>query len=201
MRRSTCSAVNTHFSNLLSIFIFSFTYIIPAKKHSPTAMVRLCFALLLLRKEQDGIDMPRGLMDDLKGEVIVEDVHECALGNDILSADLGCRSKDLFFSLTASHICDIMVGTIHVYTPFACFTTVVCVFHDNRLCVSRQTFVCFATIVCVFLGNRLCVSRQSLAIDNHCNQPKRSKLWAFGQNCGAPSATDGATFMQKIPSP
>ena len=24
-------------------------------------MVRLCFALLLLHKEQDGIDMPRGL--------------------------------------------------------------------------------------------------------------------------------------------
>ena len=34
------------------------------KKHSPTAMVRLCFVLLLLHKEQDGIHMPRGFMDD-----------------------------------------------------------------------------------------------------------------------------------------
>jgi hypothetical protein len=39
-------------------------------------MVRLCFALLLLRKEQDGIDMQRGLMDDLEGEVIGEEVHD-----------------------------------------------------------------------------------------------------------------------------
>ena len=51
-------------------------------------MVRLCFALLLLRKEQDGIHMPRRLMDDLKGEVADEEVHECALGDDILTADL-----------------------------------------------------------------------------------------------------------------
>ena len=79
MRRSICSAVNTHFSNLLSIFIFSFTYIIPAKKHSPTAMVRLCFALLLLHKEQDGIHMPRRLVDDLEGEVIDEELYEGAL--------------------------------------------------------------------------------------------------------------------------
>ena len=39
-------------------------------------MVRLCFALLLLRKEQDGIDMPRRLVDDLEGEVIGEKVHK-----------------------------------------------------------------------------------------------------------------------------
>ena len=39
-------------------------------------MVRLCFALLLLRKEQDGIHMPRGFMDDLEGEVIGEKVHK-----------------------------------------------------------------------------------------------------------------------------
>ena len=32
--------------------------------------------------------MPRGFMDDLEGEVIDEEVHECALGHDILSADL-----------------------------------------------------------------------------------------------------------------
>jgi len=56
--------------------------------HSPTAMVRLCFALLLLHKEQDGIHMPRRLMDDLEGEVIDEELCECALGNNILSADL-----------------------------------------------------------------------------------------------------------------
>ena len=51
-------------------------------------MVRLCFALLLLRKEQDGIHMPRGFMDDLEGKIPDEKLHECALGNDILSADL-----------------------------------------------------------------------------------------------------------------
>ena len=51
-------------------------------------MVRLCFALLLLHKEQDGIHMPRRLMDDLEGEIADEKFHECALGHDILSADL-----------------------------------------------------------------------------------------------------------------
>ena len=50
--------------------------------------MRLCFALLLLRKEQDRIHMPRGFMDDLEGEVADEKFHEYALGNDILSADL-----------------------------------------------------------------------------------------------------------------
>ena len=46
-------------------------------------MVRLCLFLLLLRKEQDGIHMPYGLMDDLEGEVADEKLHECALGHDI----------------------------------------------------------------------------------------------------------------------
>ena len=32
--------------------------------------------------------MPRGFMDDLEGEVIGEEIHECALGEDIFSADL-----------------------------------------------------------------------------------------------------------------
>ena len=35
--------------------------------------------------------MPRRLMDDLEGEVIDEKFHECALGDDILSADLNCE--------------------------------------------------------------------------------------------------------------
>ena len=61
------------------------------ERHSPTAMVRLCFALLLLRKEQDGIDMPRRLMDDLEGEVIDKKVHEGGFGEDIFSADLYCE--------------------------------------------------------------------------------------------------------------
>ena len=61
------------------------------KKHSPTTMVRLCFALLLLHKEQDGIHKPRGFMDDLEGEVIGEEVHKCALGENIFSADLNCE--------------------------------------------------------------------------------------------------------------
>ena len=39
----------------------------PYKQHSPTAMVGLWFALLLLRKEQDRIHMPRWLMDNLEG--------------------------------------------------------------------------------------------------------------------------------------
>ena len=50
-------------------------------------MVRLCFALLLLHKEQDSIHMPCGLMDDLEGEVADEEFHKCALGDDILTAD------------------------------------------------------------------------------------------------------------------
>ena len=54
-------------------------------------MVGLCFALLLLRKEQDGIHMPRGFMDDLEGEIIYEEVHESGLGEDIFSADLYCE--------------------------------------------------------------------------------------------------------------
>ena len=51
-------------------------------------MVRLCFSLLLLYKQQYRIHMPRRLMDDLKGEVADEEFHECAFGYDIFSADL-----------------------------------------------------------------------------------------------------------------
>ena len=47
-------------------------------------MVRLCFALLLLHKEQDGIHMPRRLMDDLEDCVADENFGDCVLGNDIL---------------------------------------------------------------------------------------------------------------------
>jgi hypothetical protein len=57
------------------------------QKHSPAATVRLCFASLLLHKEQDCIHMPRGFMDDLEGEVIDEELYECALGEDIFSTD------------------------------------------------------------------------------------------------------------------
>ncbi len=32
--------------------------------------------------------MPRRLMDNLEGEVADEEFHECALGDDILTADL-----------------------------------------------------------------------------------------------------------------
>ena len=35
--------------------------------------------------------MPCRLVDDLEGEVIDEELHECALGHDILSADLNCE--------------------------------------------------------------------------------------------------------------
>ena len=48
-------------------------------------MVRLCFALLLLHKEQDRIHMPRLLMDNLEGEVADEEFHKRALGYDILA--------------------------------------------------------------------------------------------------------------------
>ena len=51
-------------------------------------MVRLCFALFLFCKREDRIDVPRRLVYDLEGEVADEKFHECALGNDILSADL-----------------------------------------------------------------------------------------------------------------
>ena len=51
-------------------------------------MVRLCFDLFLLRKEQDGIHMPRRLVDDLEGEVIGEEIYEGGFWEDIFSADL-----------------------------------------------------------------------------------------------------------------
>ena len=47
--------------------------------------------LIFLSKRKDRIDMPRGFMDNLEGEVSDEKIHECALGKDILSADLYCE--------------------------------------------------------------------------------------------------------------
>ena len=44
--------------------------------------------LIFLGEREDRIDMPRRLVDDLEGEVIDEELYECALGKDILSADL-----------------------------------------------------------------------------------------------------------------
>ena len=44
--------------------------------------------LIFLSEREDRIDMPRRLVDDLEGEVIDEELYECALGKDILSADL-----------------------------------------------------------------------------------------------------------------
>ena len=63
------------------------------KKHSHTAMVRLCFALFFLCKRKDRIHMPRGFMDDLEGKVAGEEVHEGGLGEDIFSADLDCEDS------------------------------------------------------------------------------------------------------------
>ena len=54
-------------------------------------MVRLCFALLLLHKEQDGIDMPRRLMDDFERGVAYDKFHEGGFWKDIFSADLDCE--------------------------------------------------------------------------------------------------------------
>ena len=51
-------------------------------------MLAVPFLSLLLRKLEDGIHVPRRLMDNLEGEVADEKFHECALGHDILSADL-----------------------------------------------------------------------------------------------------------------
>jgi hypothetical protein len=51
-------------------------------------MVRLCFALLLLHKEQDGIHMPRGFMDNFEGEVVGEEVHKRTLWHDICTAKM-----------------------------------------------------------------------------------------------------------------
>ena len=50
-------------------------------------MVRLCFALLLLYKQQYRIHMPRGLMNNLECEVANEEFHKRPLCNNILSAD------------------------------------------------------------------------------------------------------------------
>ena len=46
------------------------------------------FRLLLLGKPEDSIHMPRGFMNDLEGEICDEELCKCALGNNILSADL-----------------------------------------------------------------------------------------------------------------
>ena len=47
--------------------------------------------------------MPRGFMDDLEGEVIDEELYECALGHDILSADLYC--EDALLRIYESTVC------------------------------------------------------------------------------------------------
>ena len=51
-------------------------------------MVRLWFALFLLSEREDRIDMPCRLVDDLEGEIVDEELYECALWYDILSTDL-----------------------------------------------------------------------------------------------------------------
>ena len=58
------------------------------KRHSPHIRVGCAFSLLLLRKLEDSIHMPRGFMDDLEGEITDEELYECAFGEDIFSADL-----------------------------------------------------------------------------------------------------------------
>ena len=58
------------------------------EKKTDVPFILPCSHLLLLRKEQYRIHMPRGFMDDLEGEVVDEKVHEGGLGKDILSADL-----------------------------------------------------------------------------------------------------------------
>ena len=58
-------------------------------------MVRLCFALLLLRKEQDSIHMPCRLMDDLEGKVIGEEVHEGGFENRLGTRPQGFESHTL----------------------------------------------------------------------------------------------------------
>ena len=68
------------------------------KKHSPTALVRLCFALFLLSEREDRIDMPRRLVDDLEGEVIDEEILEGGFENR-----LGTRPQG-FESLSLRHI-------------------------------------------------------------------------------------------------
>ena len=46
------------------------------------------FRLLLFGKSEDGIHMPQRFVDDLEGEICDEEVRECSLWNNILSADL-----------------------------------------------------------------------------------------------------------------
>ena len=45
--------------------------------------------MLLLYKQQDGIDMPRGFMDDLEGEVVGEEIHEGGLENRLSFGHVG----------------------------------------------------------------------------------------------------------------
>ena len=85
------------------------------KRHSPHIRVGCAFSLLLLHKEQDGIHMPRGLMDDLEGEVIDEKVHKSTLGHDILSADLNGEDALLL------NICEYRAfGVPHNVSCFVC---------------------------------------------------------------------------------
>ena len=79
-------------------------------------MVRLCFALLLLHKEQDGIHVPRRLMDDLEGEVADKKLHKCALGHDILTADLDGEDALL---LNIGQYC--VFGVTYDISCFNCF--------------------------------------------------------------------------------
>ena len=78
-------------------------------KHSPTVMVRLCFALFLLSEREDRIDMPRRLMENLEGEVIDEELYECALGKDILSAD-----DTLFLKVVEYHVFETFALLLHI---------------------------------------------------------------------------------------
>ena len=55
-------------------------------RHSPTDMVRLCFALFLLRKQKDNIHMPRGFVDNLEGDIAGEKFDDCGLVDDMLAA-------------------------------------------------------------------------------------------------------------------
>ena len=58
-------------------------------------MVRLCFALLLLYKQEYRIHMPRRLVDDLEGEVIGEEILEGGFENRLGSRPRGFESLTL----------------------------------------------------------------------------------------------------------
>lgn len=78
-------------------------------------MLRQYFTLFFLCKREDRIYMPRRLVDNLEGKIVNEELHECALWYDILSADL--NSEDSLLPNIREHR---IFGVAHDVSRFIC---------------------------------------------------------------------------------